>query len=117
RARARPDPRRRRAHWCRRRTWIEALPPFHGVVERLAIIDVHQMTTTAKAWEWWQIQRLLSARREEEPQGGLHQFRHGAALARCLAPQLCHDGIIDVEGGLHMDNHTADMVVRQAYAE
>ena len=38
-----------------------------------------------------------------------HQFRHGPPLPGGLALELGHDGVVNIEGGLHMGNHITDM--------
>ena len=43
----------------------------------------------------------------------LDEFRHGTTGADRLAPEHRHHRIVDVEGGLHMGNHTANTAVCQ----
>jgi hypothetical protein len=53
----------------------------------------------------------LSLRAEQQAQRSLHQFGHRAALPRRLALELAHNGVIDVESGLHKVTNTIDMCV------
>jgi hypothetical protein len=46
---------------------------------------------------------------QQHPERRLDQFRHGSALAGGLLLELGDDRVIDVQSGLHMDNHTGWM--------
>ena len=77
--------------------------------------------TRVAVLETEEARNLLEAGREagslsaDEITLALDELGHRAPLADCLALELGHDGIVDVEGGLHMGNHTVSMAVGQAH--
>jgi hypothetical protein len=81
-----------------------ALPPFHGLVQSVPVRDINQ---GAPAVEYRQGNKLgaLFLGPEQAAQCRLHQLRHCSALARGLTFELSHDFVVNVERGLHMENH------------
>ena len=86
----------------------EQLATFHGLVKRLAVGNIDQCASAAERWQGWDAP-AFSLRAEQQPQRGLDQFGHRAALTCRFALELRHDSIVDVEGGLHTEIHTMDM--------
>jgi hypothetical protein len=86
----------------------EQLATFHGLVKCVAVGNIHQCAPAAERWQGgdW---AAFSLRAEQQPQRGLDQFGHRAALTCRFALELRHDSVVDVEGGLHKEIHTTDM--------
>src|SRR5271166_7204774 len=98
--------RRTPARWCRR----QALPTLHCVVQGVAVGNIDERAATAEPGQGGD-SPPLSLRAKQQAKRTLDQLRHCAALTRGLALELGHYGIVDVESGLHMENHIMDMVI------
>jgi hypothetical protein len=55
-------------------------------------------------------------RLKQVAQGRFHELGHGSPLARCFSLELRHDRVVDLQGGLHMENHIIWMDVCQGKA-
>ena len=93
---------------CRR---LASLPFLHSPVELIAVRDVHEEPTTTPSRQWRKRVRVPGTLfiTENPPQPGLYQRRHGRAPPSRLFPQSLHYGVIYVQRGLHMEDHTINM--------
>lgn len=90
----------------------EQSAPLHRAKQFVAIGNVDEGAAAVERGQRRKLHRARS-RAEQLSERHLDQFGHRAAAARRLAAQSRHDGIVNVERGLHMGNHTHNMGVRQ----
>src|SRR5579872_4526144 len=89
-------------------------PPLHGLVKRVPVRDVDEGAAAVEARERRKLHRL-PPRPEKVAQRGLDQVGHCPLLARSLALELAHHGVVDVERRLHMESHIVRMALRLAF--
>ena len=94
------------AHWYQPR----ALSAFHRLVQRIAIGNIDQVAAAVERRQGDDF-LPLSLRAEQQAQRRFDQLLHGAALAHGLALKLRHDGVVDIEGRLHMVICITDMEI------
>ena len=86
----------------------QCLSAFHRLVQRVPVRNVNQNAAAMEDRQGRQIGSLL-LRSKQIPGCCLHQLRHGSPLPGDLALELGHDGVVNVEGRLHMEKHVTDM--------
>src|ERR1700722_9251901 len=79
----------------------EALTIFHRVIKSIPVGNVDKLSASIEGWKRLDFCPTASGL-EQEPQRRLDQFRHGATLPRCLAFEVGHDLVIDVQRRLHL---------------
>jgi len=84
------------------------LAVFHRLVEGFPVCNVHEHPAAIERGKRSQRMRFLP-RPEQKAQGRLHEVGHRPSLAQGLTFEPGHHGIVDVEGRLHMENHTVGM--------
>lgn len=82
-----------------------ALTTFHGLVQGSAVRNIDERATAAERWQGGD-SAPFSLRAKQQANRSLDQFGHRAALTCGLALEFRHDGVVDIEGTLHVENRT-----------
>ena len=89
------------------------LAAFHGLVQRITVGDLDEVSTALKGRQRRKgVPALMSAK--QRPQRALNQLGHRPPLFGGFSFELRHVGGINIQGCLHMVNHTRHMAVCQA---
>src|SRR5438874_4964252 len=90
--------------------------PFHHVVQGVAIGDIDKMTSAAKSGQGSKFRfRPAGAGLKQQPQRRFDQLGHRLTLPSRFPPETAHDGIVDVQRRLHMENHIDYMAICQIF--
>jgi len=89
---------------------------FHDAIELVPIGRIHVHSAAVECRKRRQFLRLL-LRAKQVAQRSLDQLGHGPPLPRGFLLQPRHHSIVDVQCGLHMENHMHDMAVCQSASD
>ena len=89
-----------------RRVHDEHLSSFHSLVKGVSVGDINQMSAAMECRQRWECLGIWTFLKEQTKRR-FDQLGHRTAPPCGFLLQARHHRAVDVQGGFHMDNHTA----------